>query len=567
MKNTYGLTPEYFEQHFSQNAWADPANVPGADASTWQLLNRAWAVDAASVYLNGKRLKEVDRVTFRVLNEMYARDDTRIFCVEGLTAVAPDPATFEVLDDGGGRFSGDFRSYARDAAHVYYAETCRPMKIVKDADPATFVVLPHWYGHDAKSLYFEGKPVRNSTPENVEFLDERYVRAGTGVFFDGKRVAHAKAKEFRVLDAENRVWRDDERVFLDGFAVDGADPSSFVMLAGGVGRDARQVFVCGKAIPGIDMPTFRHLGFDYFCDRKDYYWAGEPLEFVHRKSFVATGYGEGRDKHRQIYKAGKYSNSLEERYAKLKRDSAIWSLLKLLSLMLFAVVTAIVTAPYMLWKKFRKRRAAAGEAGDRGNEHDVAVLARTLAMGNEKALAPVLLATRDMVAFREKYLGREVFAGEPDYEEMSGRVGDPDDEDALDPFLVFETVFSHYRLLGIIDWRSGTDETQPQIDAMLARFGIDDFDWSFIEILVEHGKGPELANHNFLTLLRDELAKRGLKLVHVNLMGDSYGFAVVRLADFAAIDGLGGDHFLVSDEFGADKDYKHGKAILEQYLR
>lgn len=558
MTNTHGLEPH----------WADPANVPGADAASWRLLNHAWAVDASSVYLNGKRLKEVSRATFRVLNEIYARDDQRIFCTKGATAVVADPATFELLDDAVGHSDSDPRGYARDAAHVYFARTFRPMSIVKGADPASFVVLPHRYGCDAKSLYFEGKPVRNSKPENIEFLDERYVRAGTGVFFNGKRVAHAKAKDFRVHDAENGVWRDNERVFANGLAIDGADPASFVVLAGGLSRDARQVFVHGKALPAIDIATFRHLGFDYFCDCKDYYWAGEPMEFVHRKSFVATGYGEGRDKHRKIHKTGKYSSGLDESRAMLREGTGLWAWTKLLLLFVFAVAMAIVTAPYLWWTKLRKRSAATGDAEDGGAGHDVAILARALAMGNETALAPVLLATRNMAAFRKEYLGRESFAEEPDYEEMLGRIGDPgaDEDGGLSPFQVFETVFAHYGLLRTIDWRSDTDETQTQIDPMLARFGIDDFDWSFIDVLVQHGKGPELANHNFLTLLRDELAKRNLKLVHVNLMGDSYGFALVKLADFPVIDGLGdGDSFSVSDEFGADQDYKRGKAILERH--
>jgi len=563
MRNTFGLEPEYFERHLQNCHWADPANVKGADGATWKILNRSWAVDANSVYLEGKRLKDGHRASFRVLNELFAQDDARVYCVSGL-ACAPDAKTIEVLDDAGQDVPYNLYGYARDATHVYYATTFRAMSIVKGAEPTSFVVLPKLYGHDSKSLYFEGKPVRNSQPDDIRFFDDRYLRAGTGVFHDGKRVAQAKPGAFRLLDEKHGVWRDDERVFWNGSAIDGADPSSFVQLSGNLARDARQVFVNGKVIPGIDIATFEHLGFDYFRDRKDYYWAGEPMEFVHRKSFVATGYGEGRDMHRKIHKTGKYGSRLDEQRADINRDSALWGLVKIVALLVFAAVAAIVCAPYTLWEKYRNRSKSAADAEFSRDGRDVAILAKTIAMGNEAALAPVLLAARDLPAFRERYLGRESVVEEPDYEEMMGRL-DEDDEDAPHPFFVFETVFSHYALMGAIDWRSDTEETQAQIDPMLERFGIDDFDWTFIEVLREHGEGPELANHNFLTLLRDELAKRDLKLVHINLLADSYGFALVRLADFAAIDGLGdGEHFSVSDEFGADKDYKRGKAILER---
>ena len=500
MTDYYGLDQEYYERHFADCHWADPANVPGADAASWRLLNRAWAVDATSVFFNGKRIKEVDRASFRVLNELYARDDTRAFCTEGSTAAIVDPASFEVLDQADDPLDTLVRGYARDRLHVYFAETFRPPKVVKDADPASFESLRHCYGRDSKSLYFEGKPVRNSKSADLEFLDEDYVRAG-------------------------------------------------------------QIFVNGKAFADIDYPTFQHLGFDYFADCKNLYWAGHPMEFVHRKTFVATGYGKGRDKHRSIYQEGRYESEFAKRMAESRRGRGFWKSLWFWIELLFILLVGLVCLPYGLWKQWRDKRQAKGAK----EPHDVEKLARAIAPDNKVALAPVLLAIHDMPAFR-KHMERPAYADEPDYEEMMGRIGSDDEDVEPDPFLVFETVFNHYGLLGVIDWRSGTDETQAQIDPMLARFGIDDFDWSFIDVIEEKGEGPELANHNFLSVLRDELATRDLKLIHVNLMGDSYGFTIVRPADFPNIDGLGDlESFSVSDDFGADRYYKRAKAILKEH--
>lgn len=128
-------------------------------------------------------------------------------------------------------------------------------------------------------------------------------------------------------------------------------------------------------------------------------------------------------------------------------------------------------------------------------------------------------------------------------------------------------VYSKRGLLGIIDWRSATDETTSQIDPMLHRLGIRDFDWSFIDVLVEHGDGTELKNNNFLSILRDRLEAHGLTLAPSDQMGDSYGFAVLREKDFAGVDGLKVENeFAVNADYGADESYERGKRILAQHL-
>jgi len=52
------------------------------------------------------------------------------------------------------------------------------------------------------------------------------------------------------------------------------------------------------------------------------------------------------------------------------------------------------------------------------------------------------------------------------------------DDDASRYDLLDDTFF-HRHLLGAIDHRSRNDETISQVDPMLARFGIRNFDWSF----------------------------------------------------------------------------------------
>ena len=191
------------------------------------------------------------------------------------------------------------------------------------------------------------------------------------------------------------------------------------------------------------------------------------------------------------------------------------------------------------------------------------LFAETLAMGDAEALAPVLLAIEDPDAFVQEYSGRGSFADEPDYDNLIEEAQDA--EDGLHPFTVLFEVYQTRGLFGFIDWRSIPEETISQVEPMLHRFGIRDFDWSFIDVLDEHGDGTEMQNQNFLSLLRDRLQPLGLTFVSIDLFSDSYGFAVLRTDDYRKIDGYTDpDHFAVGTEFGADEAYERGKQILAE---
>jgi hypothetical protein len=157
---------------------------------------------------------------------------------------------------------------------------------------------------------------------------------------------------------------------------------------------------------------------------------------------------------------------------------------------------------------------------------DLALVAKTLAAGDDEAFA---LATRAM--------------------------GDT---------LALLQVYEERGLIGAIDWRSEPEETIEQVDPMLRRLGTCGFDWSFVDVLVERGDGTEMRNNNFLSLLRDRLRAQGLALVHIDQFWDSYGFAVLTIEAFAKINGMRTNVFRICDDFGADESYERGKAILAE---
>jgi hypothetical protein len=359
---------------------------------------------------------------------------------------------------------------------------------------------------------------------------------------------------------------DAKHVYDCGVPIEGADPATFAVIDIYLKRDARQLFVANQPCTGIDMASFRHLGYDYFADEHGVYWQGRKIEKAHRDSFVADGYGRAHDKRRAYVNDGK-----ERRAAPGHGVHPGWGPLNFLKLPLMAL--GILGALLMSWSLSWFKRKETAENPSPSGTADLELLAKTLAQGHARALAPVLLAINDWPAFVADYGTRESVAEEPDYsamlEEMSDEEDGGEEEDQPcrlgRPYRVLEQVFRHFGIIGTIDWRSEPGETQSQVDVMLQRLGVQDFDWSFVDILSEHGAGAELANQNFLTLLRDELATRKLAFVHLQTFGDSYGFAVVPSGDYAGIAGMEEDQVLnVSQEFGADEGYEEGRRILAQ---
>jgi hypothetical protein len=137
-----------------------------------------------------------------------------------------------------------------------------------------------------------------------------------------------------------------------------------------------------------------------------------------------------------------------------------------------------------------------------------------------------------------------------------------DADDDSEAFEIFEEGFSEAGLIGRIDHRSFTSETVELIEPMLQRHGVRDFDWSFIGKLERLGDGAELRNENFLTLLRDQLRRRGLTLAHLDHGDDGFGFALLRADDFDSVNGLQAGYFVVRDEFGADEACERGRKLL-----
>lgn len=554
------FSPEYFAFHLRDLDWHDAANIPGADPQTYRPLNHCWFVDKDFVYFEGRPLKNADPASFRALNEMFALDGNKVYSKYGDAGCVADLASFQVLDEG--FFADDYEwprygGYARDDTAVFFAELMNmaPRK-VKGADPTTFVSLGYFYGKDGRAVYLSGKAIPGAIPEQFDVLNAFYSRDAERAYYVGRPLPDASPQDLEVIS--RHCARDKKHVYSYDQIIPKAEAHSYQELDGiYIARDRHHVFVSNAVQTHIDIDSFQFIGHDYFADKSGVYWQGKRISGVDLASFRSTGYGEAEDRHGSYRKDGR-EQPVEQSwdpaaFEQSMKRSLIWSLIRSLGPLLLKGLWSAIKAAFGRGVDTRASAAAPQPA-------DILLLAEVLAMDDQEALQPVRLAVEDPEKFIATYSGQREFCDEPSYSSILDGIEESGD---LDAFRVMREVYGKRGLIGYIDWRSETSEIINQVDPMLRRFGIHDFDWSFVDRLETHGDGSELRNNNFLNLLRDRLHESGLTLAHLCTFDDSYSFAVLRIEAFEKINGMQNLEMLsVSDDFGPDEGYMRAQRLL-----
>ncbi len=183
-----------------------------ADPDTFEELIYDFGKDKSSVFYKGVPIVGPRPVSFRVLDEYYARDIERVYTFSARTVktFAADNTTFQILGFG----------FARDRTRAFWRG--KRMR----ADAATLAPLGEALALDGKGVYWH----------NTRVLDQPL--SSTGLRFE--------AGPFGLyLWNCNHVWhvkRGGKTVRLN------ADPSTFELLTGGYAREALHHFLEEKRV-------------------------------------------------------------------------------------------------------------------------------------------------------------------------------------------------------------------------------------------------------------------------------------------------------------------------------
>ena len=194
----------------------------GADAATFKVLNEIWAKDAKRVFVYDSLIRGADAESFEVFNCLYARDSTRAYYSYGIIKTA-DHSTFRALDSGIRNTRHPWKShsgFAADTDAVYhYALTVGKPSILKGADPATFESLGCDFGKDSERVYFQHARVPKADPSTFRLLGFHYATDGKKIFYANRIVEGADVDSFKEDPDDDTAGRDRFRFYKRGKVV------------------------------------------------------------------------------------------------------------------------------------------------------------------------------------------------------------------------------------------------------------------------------------------------------------------------------------------------------------
>ncbi len=109
------------------------------------------------------------------------------------------------------------------------------------------------------------------------------------------KIEGADQSSFQPINKE--YAKDTQHVYWETLLINGADPNSFVILGSLYSKDYRKVFWREREIPGADPTSFQIVdGANLWSkDKKDYYYAAEPLGVLDMSSFKIINNGWAKD--------------------------------------------------------------------------------------------------------------------------------------------------------------------------------------------------------------------------------------------------------------------------------
>jgi hypothetical protein len=199
------------------------------DPETFRFYAGGFAKDRRHCYYVGTRLAGGNGANFRALNYTFATDGKFVWSVSGRVAGA-DPESFTVLDDGclyydeKRKARGNY-GFAKDRNAVYYENSEGRTKIVRKADPATFVSMNDgFYGKDSQRVYSEYAPIPGADVHTWATIGSHYSQDCHNLYYGCHVLLDACPETFEVVSLQTyKMARDRNRFYKSGEVVTEAE--------------------------------------------------------------------------------------------------------------------------------------------------------------------------------------------------------------------------------------------------------------------------------------------------------------------------------------------------------
>lgn len=192
--------------------------IKGADIESFVSFGGRWAKDKKHCYSTYTRLKEADPQTFIPLNLSFVKDAQNVWTIGGKIADA-DAASFVVCDAGAVSLGVHFQEnekgeeyfvehlynaygYGKDKNSVFYECFQGKAKVLKKADPQTFVSLGDGYfGYDANFVFYGFSAIPKAKPKTWQKLHPKsfYSQDGNKIYYANKLIKQADIESFEIV--------------------------------------------------------------------------------------------------------------------------------------------------------------------------------------------------------------------------------------------------------------------------------------------------------------------------------------------------------------------------------
>ena len=196
----------------------------------------------------------------------------------------------------------DHPKYAVDKQRVYYEA-----KVLKDADPQSFVALLDYYGKDHRHAYKGASRIDGAVANTFEVLDGGpYSKDQQDYYFDTTALKVRDYQSFVILNKESDYgyWaKDKTHYFINGRKFPLRDYSSFTKLAGGYAIDSYQAYFMDSVVVGADPATFKVREFAYAQDKSAQFEGRKRLNIQDPQSYQVLQGGFTKDR-LHVYSGG-----------------------------------------------------------------------------------------------------------------------------------------------------------------------------------------------------------------------------------------------------------------------
>ena len=168
-----------------------------------------------------------------------------------------------------------------------------------EVDPATFVDVKDWLGHDDRHVYFKQHLVKGADAATLKAKKYPLFCDKNDYYYMTAPLHVADVKTFKVVKQfEDNIWAKDSRyAYFDSLRIDSVDVKTFRVKSYSAAIDKDHVFYYGKILPLADPKTYdAEWKWVYSRDKSHIWYCGELLKDVDYDSFEVDKEGNASDK-------------------------------------------------------------------------------------------------------------------------------------------------------------------------------------------------------------------------------------------------------------------------------